>query len=69
MSRTYRKQPTFIFRSVRTANELKQVKVSPDFYDDEYLVRIRSRYIPTLYDDIKVGAYFQLDHHHWWPTK
>ena len=66
MSRTYRKQPTYIFRGVKTANELKQVKVSHDFYDDEYSVHIRTRYIPTLYDDIKVGAYYQLDHHKLW---
>ncbi len=63
MSRTYRKQPTYIFRGVKTANELKQVKVSNDYYDDEYTPHIRKRYIPTLYDDIKVGAYYQLDHH------
>jgi uroporphyrinogen-III synthase len=63
MSRTYRKQPTHIFRGVKTANELKQVRVSNDYYDDEYTPHIRKRYIPTLYDDIKVGAYQQLDHH------
>jgi uroporphyrinogen-III synthase len=63
MSRTYRKQPTYIFRGVRTANELRQVRVSNDFYDDEYTVSIRHRYIPTNYDDIRVSAYQQLDHH------
>ena len=63
MSRTYRKQPTYIFRGVRTANELRQVRVSNDYYDDQYTVSIRNRYIPTLYDDIKVSAYQQLDHH------
>ena len=63
MSRTYRKQPTYLFRGVRTANELKQVRVSNDYYDDEYTPHIRKRYIPTLYDDIKVSAYKQLDHH------
>jgi hypothetical protein len=64
MSRTYRKQPYFIFRSVRTANELKQVKVSNDYYDEEYTPHIRKRFIPTLYDDIKVSAYYELDYHH-----
>ena len=63
MSRTYRREPTFIFRGVRTANELRQVRVSNDYYDDQYTVSIRNRYIPTLYDDIKVSAYKQLDHH------
>ena len=63
MSRTYRKEPTFIFRGVKTANELRQVRVSNDYYDDQYTVSIRNRYIPTLYDDIKVSAYKQLDHH------
>lgn len=62
MSRTYRKQPTYIFRPVQTASELKQVKVSNDFYDDEYRVSFRHRYIPSLYDDIKVSAYQELDH-------
>ena len=64
MSRTYRKQPTYIFRGVRTANELRQVRVSNDYYDDQYTVSIRNRYIPSLYDDIHVSAYKQLDHHH-----
>lgn len=64
MSRTYRKQPTFIFRPVQTFNELKQVRVSNDFYsEDEYSVSIRKRDIPTLYDDISISAYKQLDHH------
>lgn len=64
MSRTYRKQPTYIFRPVQTFNEQKQVLVSKNFYDDEYDVKIRHRYIPSLYDDIHVSAYKQLDHHH-----
>lgn len=64
MSRTYRKQPTFIFRPVQTFNELKQVRVSNDFYsEDEYSVNIRKRSIPTLYDDVHISAYKQLDHH------
>jgi hypothetical protein len=64
MSRTYRKQPYFIFRGVRTTNELKQVKVSNDYYDEEYTPYIRKRFIPTLYDDVKVSAYYELDYHH-----
>ncbi len=63
MSRTYRKQPTYIFRGVKTANELKQVKVSNNYYDDQYTPHIRKRTIPTSYDDIKVSAYYELDHH------
>jgi hypothetical protein len=58
MSRTYRKEPTYIFRPVRTYNELRQ-----QFFDDEgYTVSTRQRYIPTLYDDINISAYKQLDH-------
>lgn len=64
MSRTYRKVPTYIFRPVKTFNELKQVRVSNDFYsEDEYTVSIRKRSIPTLYDDIRVSAYLEQDHH------
>jgi hypothetical protein len=58
MSRTYRKEPTYMFRPVRTFNELRQ-----QFFDDEgYTVSTRQRYIPTLYDDIHISAYQQLDH-------
>jgi hypothetical protein len=58
MSRTYRKEPTYIWRPVRTYNELRQ-----QFFDDEgYTVSTRHRYIPTLYDDIRISAYKQLDH-------
>ena len=58
MSRTYRKEPTYMFRPVRTYNELRQ-----QFFDDEgYTVSTRQRYIPTLYDDIHISAYKQLDH-------
>jgi hypothetical protein len=60
MSRTYRKQPTHIFRAVQTHNELKQ----QSFDDDGYTVSSRHRYVPSLYDDIRVSAYQQLDHHH-----
>jgi hypothetical protein len=64
MSRTYRRQPTNFFRSVQTFNELKQVRVSPDYYsENEYPVSTRKRSIPTSYDDIHVSAYKQLDHH------
>jgi hypothetical protein len=59
MSRTYRKQPTYVFRAVQTYSELKQ----QSFDDDGYTVSTRHRYIPSLYDDIKVSAYQQLDHH------
>jgi hypothetical protein len=59
MSRTYRKEPTYMFRPVRTYNELRH-----QFFDDEgYTVSTRQRYIPTLYDDIHISAYQQLDHH------
>lgn len=59
MSRTYRKIPTYIWRPVQTFSELKQ----QSFDDDGYTVSTRHRYIPSLYDDIKVSAYQQLDHH------
>ena len=59
MSRTYRKEPTSVFRAVQTYSELKQ-----QFFDDEgYRVKTRHRYIPSLYDDIRPSAYNQLDHH------
>jgi len=59
MSRTYRTNPTYIWRAPKTFNELKQ-----QFFDDEgYTVKTRHRYIPTLYDDIHISAYQQLDHH------
>lgn len=62
MSRTYRKPNYFIYRAPKTANELKQIRVSDTYYDDEYRVRIRRRFIPTRYDDIRVAAYNELDH-------
>ena len=59
MSRTYRKEPTYIFRPVQTFSELKQ-----QYFDDEgYKVSSRHRNVPTLYDDVHVSAYKQLDHH------
>jgi hypothetical protein len=62
MSRTYRKQPTYIFRAPKTFNELRAN--CDDYNDTEYTVSKRNRYIPTLYDDISISAYQQLDHHH-----
>ena len=59
MSRTYRKQPTHLFRAVQTFNELKQ----QSFDDDGYEVKSRHRNVPTLWDDIRPSAYYQLDHH------
>jgi len=59
MSRTYRRQPTYVFRPVHTYSELKQQY----FDDDGYEVSTRHRYVPSLYDDINVSAYKQLDHH------
>lgn len=59
MSRTHRKQSFFVFRPVQTYSELKQ-----QFFDsDGYVVSTRKRYIPSLYDDISISAYKQLDHH------
>jgi hypothetical protein len=70
MSRTYRNTPTHIFRSPKTLNELRQVNVSPDFYDDEYNVSMRhhvrywrTRWIPSAWDDLKPSSYQQQDHH------
>ena len=59
MSRTYRKEPTNVFRQVRTYSELKQ-----KYFDDEdYIVSTRNRYVPSSYDDIRPSAYQQLDYH------
>jgi len=64
MSRTYRKQPcNHVFRHPKTLNELKQVKVSNDYYDSEYMVNIRKRNIPTAWDDLEVSSHYQNDHH------
>jgi len=59
MSRTYRNNPYFIFRSPKTANELKKQYFNDDGYDVSY----HKRYLPTLHDDIRISAYKQLDHH------
>jgi hypothetical protein len=64
MSRTYRKQPyNYVFRHPKTFNELKQVKVSANYYDSQYTVNIRKRDIPTAWDDLKASSYYQNDHH------
>lgn len=62
MSRTHRNQPTHIWRSPKTFNELKAN--CDDYSDTEYTVSTRHRYIPTLYDDIHISAYQQLDYNH-----
>ncbi len=63
MSRTYRKQPLRNqFRHPKTFNEQKQVYVSKNYYDNEYSVKIRNRYIPTAWDDITATSIYQNDH-------
>ena len=63
MSRTYRNQPLRNqFRNPKTLNEQKQVRVSKDYYDPEYPVKIRTRYIPTAYDDITATSIYQNDY-------
>ena len=63
MSRTYRKQPLRNqFRHPRTTNERKQVLVSNDYYDSEYTVHIRNRYIPSAWDDITATSIYQNDY-------
>ena len=61
MSRTVRKEPHHIWRAPQTFNELKAN--ADDYNDTEYTVSKRKRYIPTLYDDIHISAYQQLDYH------
>ena len=64
MSRTYRKQPLRNqFRHPKTHNEQKQVRVSKNYYDSEYTVNIRNRFIPTAWDDITATSIYQNDHH------
>ena len=63
MSRTYRKQPLRNqFRHPKTFNERKQVRVSNTYYDFEYTVSTRKRYIPTSWDDITASSIYQNDH-------
>ncbi len=62
MSRTHRKRPYGNpHRSPKTFNELKQVRVSNDYYDSEYRVSTRNRYIPTAWDDLLASSYLQTD--------
>ena len=62
MSRTHRKRPYgYPHRNPQTLNELKQVKVSNDYYDSEYRVSTRKRYIPTAWDDVLASSYKELD--------
>lgn len=62
MSRTHRKRPYgYPHRNPKTFNELKQVKVSNDYYDSQYWVSTRKRYIPTSWDDLLASSYKQLD--------
>ena len=66
MSRTYRKATPWKYphRNPKTLNEQKQVRVSNDYYDSQYPVKIRNRYIPTAWDDQVISAYYEQDHHH-----
>ena len=64
MSRTHRNQPLRNqFRHPKTFNERKQVRVANDYYDSEYKVSTRKRYIPTAWDDITASSIYQNDHH------
>ena len=64
MSRTYRnKPPKSQFRHPKTLNELKQVRVTNAYLDDEYSVSTRNRYIPTAWDDITATSIYQTYHH------
>jgi len=64
MSRTHRKQPLrHQFRYPKTLNEKKQVNVSNNYYDSDYTVKIRTRYIPSAWDDITATSIYQNDHH------
>jgi hypothetical protein len=66
MSRTVRQQPFgYPHRSPKTFNELRQVKVSNTYYDTEYLVSTRKRYIPTAWDDQVISAYYEQDYKHY----
>ena len=64
MSRTYRK-PTYWkypHRHPKTFNEIRQV--SDDYNDTQYTVSTRNRYIPTLWDDQVISAYYEQDYKH-----
>ena len=63
MSRTLRNVPFgYPRRSPKTFNELKQVKVTTAYYDSEYWVSTRKRYIPTSWDDLLASSYKQTDY-------
>ncbi len=60
MSRTHRNQPLRNqFRHPKTQNERKQARVSNIYYDSEYKVSTRNRYIPTAWDDITASSIYQ----------
>ena len=62
MSRTHRKIPYgYPHRNPKTFNELKQVRVSDSYYDSQYPISTRNRYIPTSWDDLLASSYKQLD--------
>jgi hypothetical protein len=65
MSRTHRSQSfnSCALRSPKTFNEIKQVEVSSDYYDSQYLPSIRNRYIPTAWDDKVCSGWKQTYHH------
>ena len=63
MSRTHRNQPIRSqFRNPKTQNERKQIRVANNYYDSQYTVSTRKRYIPTAYDDITATSIHQNDH-------
>lgn len=49
-----------MFRAPKTLNELKHRQLLDD---DDYFVSTRHRYIPTLFDDIRISSNKELDHH------
>jgi hypothetical protein len=59
MSRTYRKDPSHLFRHPKTLSELKQRQLEDT---DEYKVSQRVRKPPTQYDDITPSSIYQNDH-------
>jgi len=62
MSRTHRLLPFgYPHRNPKTFNELKQVKVNNDYFDSDYQVSTRKRYIPTSWDDLLASSYKELD--------
>lgn len=63
MSRTLRNVPFgYPHRSPKTFNELKQVKVTAAYYDSQYSVSTRKRYIPTSWDDLLASSHKQTDY-------